>query len=254
MTGYEEILTDPSYAGQIITFTLPAHRQCRHQRGRHRERQHGGAAGRLRRHSAFRHHAAVELPRHPAISTTGSRRRGIIGLCRHRHPRADRADPREGHAERRDRARARRKIRSRRAEEASQGLAGPRRHGPGADGDVGPEIFLGRDAVGLGRGLRPPDQTGFPRGRDRLRHQAQYPAAARRLGLQGDGGAGQDFGRRHHGAQARRRVFVERAGRSGGDRRIRRAGDQEADRLAARRRSGFASGIRCSASRSAARP
>ena len=23
MTGYEEILTDPSYAGQIITFTLP---------------------------------------------------------------------------------------------------------------------------------------------------------------------------------------------------------------------------------------
>ena len=23
MTGYEEILTDPSYAGQIITFTFP---------------------------------------------------------------------------------------------------------------------------------------------------------------------------------------------------------------------------------------
>ena len=49
-------------------------------------------------------------------------------------------------------------------------------------------------------------------------------------GLQGDGGAGEDFGRGHHGAQARRRVPVERAGRSGGDRRIRRAGDQEADR------------------------
>jgi len=23
MTGYEEILTDPSYAGQLITFTFP---------------------------------------------------------------------------------------------------------------------------------------------------------------------------------------------------------------------------------------
>ena len=32
MTGYQEILTDPSYAGQIITFTFPAYRQCRHQR------------------------------------------------------------------------------------------------------------------------------------------------------------------------------------------------------------------------------
>ena len=32
MTGYQEILTDPSYAGQIITFTFSAHRQRRHQR------------------------------------------------------------------------------------------------------------------------------------------------------------------------------------------------------------------------------
>jgi carbamoyl-phosphate synthase small subunit len=28
MTGYQEILTDPSYAGQIVTFT---YRQCGHQ-------------------------------------------------------------------------------------------------------------------------------------------------------------------------------------------------------------------------------
>ena len=35
MTGYQETLTDPSYAGQIITFTFPHNRQCRHQsRGR----------------------------------------------------------------------------------------------------------------------------------------------------------------------------------------------------------------------------
>ena len=31
MTGYQEVLTDPSYAGQIVTFTFPPHWQCRHQ-------------------------------------------------------------------------------------------------------------------------------------------------------------------------------------------------------------------------------
>ena len=38
MTGYQEIMTDPSFAGQIITFTLPAHRQCRCQPRRCRGR------------------------------------------------------------------------------------------------------------------------------------------------------------------------------------------------------------------------
>ena len=55
--------------------------------------------------------------------------------CRHRHPRAHRAHPREGHAERGDRARAVRPLRSRRAQARGQGLARPRRHGSGADGD-----------------------------------------------------------------------------------------------------------------------
>ena len=31
MTGYQEILTDPSYAGQIDHLHLPAYRQCRRQ-------------------------------------------------------------------------------------------------------------------------------------------------------------------------------------------------------------------------------
>ena len=31
MTGYQEILTDPSYAGQIVTFTFSPYRQCRRQ-------------------------------------------------------------------------------------------------------------------------------------------------------------------------------------------------------------------------------
>ena len=31
MTGYQEILSDPSYAGQIVAFTFPAYRHRRHQ-------------------------------------------------------------------------------------------------------------------------------------------------------------------------------------------------------------------------------
>ena len=74
---------------------------------------------------------------------------------RHRHPRADRADPREGHAQRGDRARAGRQVRPRRAEERGARVAGPGRHGPRADGDERPALHLGRDAVELGQGLRP---------------------------------------------------------------------------------------------------
>ncbi len=36
MTGYQEILTDPSYAGQIVTMTVPRDGQLRHDRGRRR--------------------------------------------------------------------------------------------------------------------------------------------------------------------------------------------------------------------------
>jgi len=36
MTGYQEILTDPSYRGQIIAMTYPTHRKLRDQPGRRR--------------------------------------------------------------------------------------------------------------------------------------------------------------------------------------------------------------------------
>src|SRR5215217_2938085 len=74
MTGYEEILTDPSYAGQLITFTFP----------------HGGNAGRARRDFARRHYRSLELPRHktPRPMAAGTRHHRPV---RHRYPRADRA-------------------------------------------------------------------------------------------------------------------------------------------------------------------
>ena len=118
MTGYEEILTDPSYAGQIITFTFP----------------HIGNVGTNEDDIETVNMAATPGARgvilHTDITAPSNYRatrnlndwlkaRRIIGLCRHRHARAHRADPREGHAQCGDRARARRQIRSRCAEERS---------------------------------------------------------------------------------------------------------------------------------------
>ena len=140
------------------------------------------------------------------------------------------------------------------AEEGSARMAGPGRHGPGADGDQRPALHLGRRRVGLGRGLSAHRQSGIPCGRDRLRREAQHPAPAGLERLQGDGGAGNDLGRRHHGAEAGRRVPVERPGRSGRDRQICGAGDPHHDRQAACRPSASVSATRCSASRSAAAP
>ena len=174
--------------------------------------------------------AAVELPRHPPSRPVAARPRHHRAE-RPRHPRAHRAHPREGHAQRRDRPRRGRQVRPRRAEERSARVAGPGRHGPRADGDERPALFLGRDALAMGQGLWPAGQARVPRGRDRLRHQAQHPAPARQRRLQGDGGAGEDQRRGHRRAQSRRRVSLQRPRRSGGDRRICGAGDPQADRL-----------------------
>ena len=99
MTGYEEILTDPSYAGQIITFTFPHIGNV----GTNDEdietvnmAATPGARGVILRAG---NHRSVEL------SLLASSRPMAEGArhhrpVRHRHPGADRADPREGHAER----------------------------------------------------------------------------------------------------------------------------------------------------------
>ena len=133
MTGYEEILTDPSYAGQIVTFTFP----------------HIGVVGtndedietvnlrprrrRARRDPARRRRRPLQLSRHAPA------RRLAEGARNHRrqrgrHPRADRAHPPARHAQRRDRPSPRRRLRSRRA--ARQGAALP-----GIDGmDLVPDV------------------------------------------------------------------------------------------------------------------
>ena len=71
MTGYQEILTDPSYAGQIITFTFPHIGNV----GTNDEdietvnmAATPGARGVVLRTAD---HRAVELSRHARTSTTG---------------------------------------------------------------------------------------------------------------------------------------------------------------------------------------
>ena len=103
MTGYQEILTDPSYAGQIITFTFPHIGNV----GTNDEdietvnmAATPGARGVILQGAIT---DSVELPRHPPSRSVaeGARHHRPV---RHRHPRADRAHSREGHAECRDRA------------------------------------------------------------------------------------------------------------------------------------------------------
>ena len=67
MTGYQEIMTDPSYAGQIITFTFPHIGNV----GANPEDIETGDAGRARLRHLGRHHRAVELARGAASSMPG---------------------------------------------------------------------------------------------------------------------------------------------------------------------------------------
>src|SRR5215211_5029253 len=129
MTGYEEILTDPSYAG------------------------------RARRHPAHRDIRSLELPRHQTSRPVAARPRHYRPV-RHRHPRADRADPHQGHAERCDRPRQEWRVRPAWDEGRGARMARPRRHGPGADGHIRPALHLGRDALGLGKGFWPAERAG----------------------------------------------------------------------------------------------
>ena len=113
MTGYQEILTDPSYAGQIVTFTFPHIGNV----GTNDEdietvnfgRASGGAASIVRADVTDPSNCALDARPRRLAEGARHRRPG-----RHRHPRADRADPRERHAERRHRPCARRRFRSRR--------------------------------------------------------------------------------------------------------------------------------------------
>ena len=102
---------------------LPAHRQRRRQPGGHRDLQSGHALGRARLRAARAGDGARQLPRGGAARTTGSRR-AASSPHRGGYPRPGRPHPREGHAQRRHRPRALRRVRPGPAAARGQGLAG----------------------------------------------------------------------------------------------------------------------------------
>ena len=124
MTGYQEILTDPSYAGQIITFTFPHIGNVGTNEEDIETVNMAATPGRARRRSADRDQRAVELPLEAHLDDWLKRARHHRAL-RHRHPRADQPHPRQRHAQCGDRARAVGPLRSRRAQEGGARVAGP---------------------------------------------------------------------------------------------------------------------------------
>ncbi len=233
-------------------FHLPAYRQRRHQPRGYGNLQPGDALRRARLRAAGRGHRALQLPRRRDAGSVaegaGDRRRH-----RRRHACAHGAHPREGHAQRRHRARALGAVRPRQAQGRGQGLAGSAGPRPGARGDRRPELHLGRDALGLGQGLRPAGGARSARGGRRLRAEAQHPALPGYGRLQGDGRPGHRQRGGDPGAQARRGVPLQWSGRSRRHRQICGARDQEARRRRGCRCSASASATRCSGWRSAAR-
>ena len=231
ITGYQEILTDPSYAGQIITFTFPHIGNIGANDEDVETVNLAGASGRARRRTARRHHGSVKLPRNARARrlAEGARHYRHRG---HRYPRAHRPHPRKRHAQRGP-SRTRPTVRFdfddlKEQAKAWPGLEG---HGSGEVGHHRAEFRVERDALEMGRGLRPPGRTEIPRGGHRLRDQAQHPAASGRSGLSRHRAAGNRHGAGSAGARSRRRVPVERPRRPRRDRRIRAPDDPRGNRL-----------------------
>ena len=97
MTGYEEILTDPSYAGQIVTFTFPHIGNV----GTNEEDIETSNLAAAAAACGVVVHAPITDPstsRHPPPRPMAPRARNCRAL-RHRYPRAHRLYPRQGHAQ-----------------------------------------------------------------------------------------------------------------------------------------------------------
>ena len=99
MTGYQEILTDPSYAGQIVTFTFPHIGNVGVNDEDVETVDYRPRAGRARRGraGADRRSRRIFAPRRTFDALAEGARDHRAGG--RRHPRPDRADPRKGHAQ-----------------------------------------------------------------------------------------------------------------------------------------------------------
>ena len=256
MTGYEEILTDPSYAGQIVTFTFP----------------HIGNVGvndedietvNMAVSSGVRGVVLAEAITEPsnwrvasAASTNGSWRAASWASAASIRARLTALIREKGMPNARRRPSSRRRVRRRRARVEGQGVAFDDGARSRAARRLASSVKAGTRPNGRGRkAMAASGEPRLQRRRHRLRREAQHLAAARRARLQGHGRAADHEGRgRCWRCGPRWRVPRQWARRSGGDGRIRRSGDQPADARSACRPSASASATRSWRSPSAARP
>ncbi len=123
MTGYQEILTDPSYAAQIVTFTFPHIGNV----GVNDEDVETVDLGRVQGARGVIVQAPIGAPSN--FRSAGGFEPWLVFTRHYRnfrrgHPRADDADSRKGHAQCGDRPCARRRVRSRGAQGRGRRLAG----------------------------------------------------------------------------------------------------------------------------------
>ena len=189
LSGYQEIVTDPSYAGQVITFTYP-HIGNYGVNADDDESRRPFCAGVVVRdlaphHSNWRSQGSFDdlLVRHgvPGISGIDTRRLT-------RHLRDEGALP---GAFGTDEAAVRAAVEGARSTDGIDLVATV----------TTPEPYVAGS-----------DDAPFTRRRVRLRHQAHHPAAPRRVGLSRRSGSGEHDRRGRAGSRARWCVPVERAG------------------------------------------
>ena len=225
ITGYQEILTDPSYAGQIVTFTFP----------------HIGNVGTNDEDiEALTPYARGMVSRAPITDPSNWRSSGHLDAWL-----AARGIAAIGGV---DTRRITRILREHGAQNAAlaylpdaeidlDDLKARAKAWPGLVGmDLAGEVSCRQryrwdeTPLGLGRGLWPQRRPGAARRGHRLRREAQHPAQPRQPRLPGDRRARDRHRRRGAGAGTRRHRAHQRPGRSGRHRRLRRARDQEAGR------------------------
>ena len=224
LTGYQEILTDPSYAGQIVTFTFPHIGNV----GTNDEdledltpAARAGAVGAVFKAdvtnpSSYRASAGLDawLKRRGVIAIAGVDTRALASLIRDKGmPNAVIAHAPDGRFDVED------------LEGQGCAVVRPGRARSGPRGDLAARARPGARPMGLGRGLRRPGRAFDACCRGRLWRQAQHPAAAGGARRRGDGGAGHHHCGGHPGHEAGRRLPVQRPWRPGGDRRLCGAGD-----------------------------
>ncbi len=203
MTGYQEILTDPSYARQLVTLTYP-HIGNVGVNADDEESDKIQCAGLIIRDlplrpSSFRSEKALDQY---------LREQGVVAIADIDTRRLTRILRKKGAQN--GCLVAGEQIDENAALEAARAF-------PGLKGmDLAKEVTTGVPyewAQGSsGRASPHRGETSLPCGGLRLRRQAQHPAHAGGSRLPPDGGACTDTGRRNHEAQSRRRVPFKRAG------------------------------------------